>query len=484
MATVHVDSRLRMRGSELPAGVFAELKAACEHENMALAAKRHMGIPTWGEEKVIRTWRWRGDWLSLPRGAMGRLCDVFGRALVECRVLDRRNGGEAVKIPAHRRLLYPHQERIVSAALEREQCLIRSGTGSGKTSALIAIASRLQVSTVVVVHSRGLFDQWAGRLREELGLRDRDIGVIRGKIRKLRPVTLAVMKSMSVAAQEPAVQRYFGCVMFDEVHGAGAPSAYACVDPMPARYRFGASADHRRKDRKECLIHDLFGDVAVNVSHEELVAGGYVMDVEVRCLPTDFQAPWYGVPTAESPDVEVDFVRLVQEMAACPRRNEIALGAVGEEVQGGGQVLVMAHEREHCMRLGQALHARGVRVGYLLGGDESLDEFRSTIDGLRRGTKSVGVGTYKSIGSGIDLPKVSATVAVTPIAANEQTFTQVRGRVCRTADGKTAARLYVVLDAEVYPRHLANVARWNKRTVVWDGSAWVGARNYVDRRRA
>jgi hypothetical protein len=73
---------------------------------------------------------------------------------------------------------------------------------------------------------------------------------------------------------------------------------------------------------------------------------------------------------------------------------------------------------------------------------------------------------------------------VTPIAANEQTFTQVRGRVCRTADGKTAARLYVVLDAEVYPRHLANVARWNKRTVVWDGSAWVGARNYVDRRRA
>jgi superfamily II DNA or RNA helicase len=248
---------------------------------------------------------------------------------------------------------------------------------------------------------------------------------------------------------------------------------------MPARYRIGVSADVKRKDRKEPLMHDLFGDVAVDVDRDDLIRSGHVLDVEVRAVPTAFAAPWYGMRDEnDSTDTrEIDFMRLVREMSDDPARNDQIVRIALEEVRAGHQVLVMAHLREHCMRLGQLINAGGARCGYLIGGDDSAAEFASTAAGLKNGTMRVGVGTYKAVGMGLDLPQVSVGIAATPIAANRQFFGQVRGRICRTSKGKTVARLYVLLDANVFPRHVKNMAAWNSTVMVLerDGS-WVSAR--------
>jgi len=368
--------------------------------------------------------------------------------------------------------------------LEDDHNFLASGFvvhNSGKTSALLAIASAVRVPTLVVVHSQALLDQWRERAVSELGLRPSQVGIVQGKKFDLRPMTLTIQKSMAkVAAESQEVRDYFGCVIADEVHMFAAATFFQCIDPFPARYRIGASADHRRKDRREFLIHDLFGDVAADVSREELVESGHVLDVEIRVLPTEFAAPWYGVPVDREDARQLNFVRLVQEMAEDSARNWSAIRTIREEVAAGEQVLVMCHEREHCMKVGQMLVGYGIPSGYLLGGPESAKEFATSIAGLKSGALRVGVGTYKAIGTGIDIPRVGVAVAMTPIGGNQQNFGQVRGRVCRTAEGKTIARLYLLWDRCVYPSHLKNFVAWNTDVSVREESGnWLPAKTYI-----
>lgn len=841
---VIVDNRVRVCIEGVSATVVREIKRTFEHVNPSHAMKRKLGIPAWGEPPVIRTWKEGGEtnepWLSLPRGGFSRVREALEEAGHDIHVTDAREHGVPADIPDHKRELYIHQTKIVRAAIEREQCIIRAPTGSGKTSALIAIAAELSIPTLVVVHSQALLDQWTDRVQSELGLRPRQIGIVQGKRFNLKPITLSIQKTMAkVAAESEEVRNFFGCVIADEcfegstsvlmedgllrqiadikigdhvavggevlgvsrksavcewtladslvtaehpvaVYGVGwvsvssicdddvvwydpvhelralredtafpqpegevqeprhrtvrckravpsvweegrdslarlarldevrdwpleqgahggdvggdatrgrspdwaeapdslsevhrslggcqetgavdslvvegprasffsrggegsvqgsgveahrggqdptvwwsgtrqrrrpdqlgsgdgaatleerirravrgfnreaeavptalqdrpcsssgarrggvgwvesfeveahkrraqdilprieglegsslpwgvqlrrggvrvrrcfpvaaevhnleteggvyvaagvlvhnchmfaAKTFFQCIDPFPARYRIGASADHKRRDRKEFLIHDLFGDVAADIDRESLIESGHVLDVEIRAVLTRFTADWYGIPEEDEHNTRdekkhIDFVRLAKEMAEDPERNWQVIRLVREEVQKGDQVLVMAHEREHCMRLGQTLHGMGTKVGYLLGGAESRSEFRATSEGLKNGKVRVGVGTYKAIGTGIDLPRVGVAVAVTPISGNKQNFGQVRGRVCRTSEGKTGARLYVMLDHLVYPHHIKNLIAWNTEVFVRgvETGDWTPARHWM-----
>jgi hypothetical protein len=71
------------------------------------------------------------------------------------------------------------------------------------------------------------------------------------------------------------------------------------------------------------------------------------------------------------------------------------------------------------------------------------------------------------------------------MASNKQLFGQARGRVCRTAPGKTDAVLYYLYDEKVYgTKHLENLCSWNKEVVVKDGDKWVSGKSYLKKLRS
>ena len=127
-------------------------------------------------------------------------------------------------------------------------------------------------------------------------MRKSSIGIIQGKRRSMKPLTIAMQKTLAQNPLTAEEMNYFGVVICDEVQLFAAKTFIKAVDPFPAKYRVGISADHRRKDKKEFLIHDLFGGVAAEISRNELISLGVIVDTEIRVVPTDFQAPWYGRP--------------------------------------------------------------------------------------------------------------------------------------------------------------------------------------------
>lgn len=132
---IAVDNRLRFDASVLPEGVWEAIRARFRHSNPQHEKLKRMGyFPGKKEPPEYQTALLEGGYASLPRGGMPRLREQLSRAGLAWEVEDRRSTGagflrDGAPIPDHRLVLRPYQEEMLEAALARENCLIRAGTG-------------------------------------------------------------------------------------------------------------------------------------------------------------------------------------------------------------------------------------------------------------------------------------------------------------------------------------------------------------------
>lgn len=503
MVNVRVDSCLRVRLDQLGAEVGLQLQAEFTHDNpdyakiVRINRRAAFAVPT-----KIRTYAVTTDddgaWLCLPRGGAQKLRAVLRQHGLSWQFTDQRTEGAGFyrgQIPDHHPLgvgveggLWAHQEEVVEAAIRRENCVVRAPTGSGKTTAAIAFIARVQLPALVIVWNSALLQQWVRRLEKELGLRPAEVGLVKGSTFDLQPVTVAMQQTLWRLndIKWRALDATFGVVVCDEVQRFAAATFLKVIRRLSARYRVGISADETRADKKEFLIYDEFGGVEAAIDQRRLVAAGVVHDVEVRIVPTRFQAPWYLEQKAEAAAAiregrqpePPDYTRLLDEMVQDDDRNHLAMRLVRQEVARGQQVVVLSERVEHCRRFDAMAVEAGFPSGTMVG--DRSEEREATIAGMMSGELRVAAGTIQAVGQGMDFPAVGRGVVVTPLAKNRQLWGQVRGRLCRTTEGKTDAVIYYLWDQAVFGwRHLQNLKAWNRRAKVLADGRWVELAEYL-----
>lgn len=457
-----LDSRIRVPVDALPPGLISDLKSEFTHDNPdhkreeSLSKSRGWKRP--GIPQHIQTWTEENGELTLPRGRFAQVRDLFATHGTEFAISDRRTEGDP-KLQHRGRYklgpqIVPAQFQIDGCNIirEKQNCLFRSGTGSGKTVVAEMAANLIGLSTVVLVQTDELFMQWVRRLHTELGVPPDEIGQIKGAKHKIRPITVASVKTFAKHVEK--YKRTFGVVIFDEVQRAAANTFYPAVDGLDAKYRIGISADERRKDKKDFLIYDLFGKVAMEVDRKRLIDDGFILDTEVRLVQTDFEAPWYVKLSSFQRQSEQVFNRLLKEMAANKKRNELIVDLAAEQMKRGHISLIFSHRVEHCFDIRARIVERDHRVGIVVGEPKYKQESSETLQGIVAGKIVAAVGTVQSIGTGIDLPSVDRGIATTPMHSNRQQAGQMRGRLCRVDRSPNAKKidsiLYVLWDRKVH----------------------------------
>jgi superfamily II DNA or RNA helicase len=481
-ARVVVDNRVRVFAPDVGAQTLAELRALFEHKNPQHEKMKHMGFrfDHRKEPKLIVTWRDDGGgWFSVPRGGMRRVRELLQERGHVLRVKDARTNGldslvENFAWPDYRRSLYEDQQLALETILERETCLLRAPTGSGKTVVSTAALDHIRRPAIIIVWTGSLFDQWLERVHEEMGFRKRDIGEVRGGKKRVGPVTIAMQQALAKIPSDDSFFRFFGVVIFDECQRASAPTFFASTDPFTARYRIGVSADERRKDRKDFLARDLFSDVALSIDRKELVEKGRVRDVEIRVVPTVWKPP----QPVEVENAGLEYGAFLDALSVADARDELIVEIVESELARKEQILVFSLRTEHCRRLVARLTSAGIAAGLLLGGAENQVARRATVDGLRKKRLQVAVGTTQAVGTGVDLPSVGVGIGAMPFAANRQDFNQVVGRVCRIAGGTTPARFYMLADPDRRQDWSAYFADERPVLVRQPDGTWLDARHH------
>ncbi len=472
---VYVANRLCVPFEDVTSGLGADLRhsmqEALTYDNPEYALNRRMGISVYGIQPYYRTY---GEvayldsvagcdvpCFTMPLGSMSRLREEALALGLQLAISDRRSLKPvcAPSIPDTNVLLHDYQLDVISQILVKQICLVRAPTGSGKTTASIGLIARLKMKTLIVVWSSNLMQQWINRIIKELGVPKSEIGIIRGKKRVVKDITIAMQQTMTKCAADYA--DHFGLVICDEVQRFAAKTFIAAIEPLCSKYRVGISADETRKDKKEFLIYDTFGQVAAEIKQNRLIEQGHVMDVWIGIIPTGFSH-------AELSSVNVSKTGPLLDAISVDRsRNVIILNIVKELVLSGRQVLVMCTRREHCLVLDAMFAEYGIRTGTLIGGNDYKVAFEDTRTGMLNGSVRVGVGTIQAVGQGLDIPGLNAVVVASPLASNKQLFGQVRGRVCRVCPGKTEASLFYLWDEHIFGvRSVQNIARWYPSAVV------------------
>ncbi len=178
--------------------------------------------------------------------------------------------------------LYPYQREALRRWMENGgRGVVCIATAGGKTFIGLKAVEELRQSTLILVPTLALVDQWVERLREKLGV---EAGVLGGGEREIRWVTVSTYDSAYIHAEELGDK--FGLLIADEVHHIFAPGYSQAAEMIAAPFRLGLTSTLHRADMRHLDAPRLIGGVVYEAGHEEL-AGKYVAPYEHKKVFVD-----------------------------------------------------------------------------------------------------------------------------------------------------------------------------------------------------
>lgn len=213
-------------------------------------------------------------------------------------------------------------------------------------------------------------------------------------------------------------------------HHVSAASYSKVLSAFPARYVLGLSATPARDDGLEPMVYALLG-TPIRVSREALADKGVMIDPTIYMVNTHWEAP-EGVPFHEAEE----------ERATNDRRNMLIVKLVAMARSRGLRVLVLVEREIHATLLAQFLTKAGVTANPVFGRLPQPLQDRH-FHAMEQG-KAVVVAT-KLANEGLDWPALDCLVLATP-GRSPTVLEQRTGRIARTAEGKTFALVYDLVD--------------------------------------
>jgi superfamily II DNA or RNA helicase len=376
--------------------------------------------------------------LIIPRGFIRHLIGMAKDQGIRYHLQDHRRALPEMNLSFHGKLR-PFQKIAVKDILDHDFGTLSAPTGSGKTCmALYSIAQRKQPA-LIVVHTKELLNQWIDRIETFLKVPANQVGVIgNGKQTLGDRITVATVQTLYKCADE--VKDHTGFLIVDECHKAPARTFSEAVSAFDSKFMLGLSATPWRRDRLSRLIYWSLGDVAHEVSKENLLKTGDVLPVEVITRETEFRTLL---------DPSEQYSRMLSELTMDAERNELIASDVASEARKDkGVCLVLSDRKAHCEAI-QSLLWREYKMGSeLLTGDILKREREAIVVRLNSGGVKILIATGQLIGEGFDCKQLSTLFLATPIRFNGRVL-QYLGRVLRPSPGKKKARVYDYIDKHV-----------------------------------
>jgi superfamily II DNA or RNA helicase len=345
-------------------------------------------------------------------------------------------------------------------------------TGSGKTVLAVKAIEDQQCSTLVVVPTIVLVDQWRSVLEQAFNTK---IGALGGGREEIEPITVSTYDSARLRARK--MGDLFNFIIFDEVHHLTAPSNSRIAERYIAPKRLGLTATLPKAEAPLEILEELVGPKVYELGVTDL-AGSHLADFTVKTMRLPLTAAEQFEYNKQY-ELYRDYLRHKNIQIRSPRDYLNFVNRTGRDPEARRAL----YARNQAMDI--ALNSNS-KIAYLKSllkanpGEKTLiftshnklvyilskelliptithqtpREEREEI--LRR----FHTGEYKRIltsrvlDEGVDVPDASMAVILSGSGSNRQ-FVQRLGRILRKAPGKEAVLFELVSagTAEVYMSH-------------------------------
>ncbi|CAM4253753.1 DNA repair helicase XPB [Paenibacillus tarimensis] len=312
--------------------------------------------------------------------------------------------------------------------------------GAGKTVIGIAALARLSCAALILTSSMTSVRQWRNELLDKTSLTPDDIGEYAGRVREVKPVTIATYQM--VTHRHPGTGEYshmrlfderdWGLVIYDEVHSLPAPVFRRTADIQATR-RLGLTATLVREDGREEDVFSLIGPKRYDLPWKKLEEQGHIAAV-----------------TCTEIRVALEGVNRDRYHAAAPRdRNRLA--AENPAKQAAVRELLERHPGRPALVVGQYLKQLGELADMLgaplLTGQTPQAERMRLYESFKQGEIPVLV-VSKIANFAVDLPDAAVAIQVSGSFGSRQEEAQRIGRLLRPKHGDNTAWFYTLVTAD------------------------------------
>lgn len=348
-------------------------------------------------------------------------------------------------------------------------------TGSGKTFVAQLTMMKAQRSTLVVVPTIDLMQQWHGVLSSQF---DMEVGLIGGGYHEPMDVTVATYDSAYLHMER--LGNRFGLIIFDECHHLPGPSYIVTADLTIAPFRLGLTATLEREDGGEARLLEALGETVYRQEIKTL-SGEYLSDyqtVKISVRMTDDEHERYTESRAVyrnflqrqqiamgSPNGWSRFVMMSsrskegrQAFLAYREQKMIAQGSSAKmralerllQQHRHDRVLVFTSDNETVYRLSRQFlipaitHQTKVKERHRLLAAFNSGEFPF-------------IATSRVLNEGVDVPAANVAIVLSG-SGSVREHVQRLGRILRRAEGKHAT-LYEVVTESTGEEYVSNRRR-------------------------
>ncbi len=323
--------------------------------------------------------------------------------------------------------LRKYQERAVRKALKEKMGVLALPVGSGKTVVGLRIIHEIDLSALIVVHTKELLYQWADKVREVLGI---EPGIVGDNRWEEGAVTVAMIQTL-LSRGADKLQNEYAVLMFDECHRTSAAEKFYQLGlSLPQVYRFGLSATPWRRVRgEEIKIEAVVGPTIFEVRAEDLIKEKFLAK------------PRFEVITYESsmPSFSERYKELYEDLVMNnDERNLAVVEKAIELAKKGHRVLIDVKRIEHGKILKKMLEERGIKAEFLSSKSQNRWEI---LEAFKNGEIPVLISTL--LKEGVDIPEISAIILAGGGKSDIMTI-QTIGRALRPKKGMKA----VIVDVQ------------------------------------
>jgi superfamily II DNA or RNA helicase len=431
--------RLFVEKKDLPSPFLTRIKRLASFQNPLFYEKQNLRLSTARIPRVISCYEEHPEHISVPRGCLDKLHELFEEHGVKLLLDDKRNASAGPSYTFHG-MLRNAQEEAVNEILRHDLGVLSAPPGFGKTVIGAYLISKRNFSTLVLVHRKELLDQWIARLALFLGIEPKEIGRVgAGKNKPNGILDVAMIQSLVRKDEVNDIVAGYGQVIVDECHHLPAVSFERVLNEVKARYVVGLTATPYRRDGHQPIIHMQCGPVHFSV-HPKSQDARTQFKHELICRTTEF--------TMENPDAAIQdiFVNLVNDKM----RNALILADVRQALKDGRSPVLLTERKEHLDILADGLRD-DVKHLIVLSGRLSAKERRETMERLVAipdGEVRLIAATGRYLGEGFDDPQLDTLILAMPFSW-KGTIVQYVGRLHREHPGKHEVRVYDYIDANV-----------------------------------
>ncbi len=460
VVSIVVDNMLRIDTRQAPKFFVKALVRKFIYDNPDYEKKKRLGFSLFGLKARISTAHLVGDELQLYRGSAGGIREVAKEAEIRLQWQDRRHTLEATGLTMGSLVPRPNQQPVVDIMVAKQQGIVLGGTGTGKTAVGLAAAVKLGQPTLVIVWNAGLAKQWAQKIEEFGILPARKIGMIGASKRKLGPITIGMVQTLSRGVA-PEVAKFFGTVIVDECQRTPSRTMAEVLNALPAKNRFGLTADERRRDGMEFLAYDTLGPVIAKIETAETT-----VEPKIIVVPTDYVDATY--------EDDKKWTTFVDRITQDPARNALIEGWVRHCLGKGRRVLLFTERRAAAILWAKTVQGWGYKSVCLIGSGSDKEKQEWVQNALIASAEGrVAFASATSFADvGHDLRAMDTAVITVPVQKNMQRVEQMVGRVVRPFEGKDEALVLYFWDRWI--EGVGRKKKWKNFGFSGLGKKWPG----------